>query len=58
LSEKDLQLLNEIKSIVQNGNKAEVENGRDGIKVIEVRRKVAYSERKPKNQNSLAISRN
>lgn len=37
--------IREIERIIREGNKAETEYGRDGYKVIEVKRKVQYRER-------------
>lgn len=45
----DEKALQEIEHIVGNGNKAEIERGRDGLKIVEVKRKVAYIESKNRN---------
>lgn len=39
----DGKALEAIKRIVEGGHKAEIESGRDGLKVIEVKRRVAYA---------------
>lgn len=44
IDKRDIELLKQIYRVIHSGNKAEVEQGRDGIKVLEVKRRPIYKE--------------
>lgn len=56
MTEFEKHLLDAIKAITAKGNKAEVEQGRDGLKVIEVKRTRVWSETPPLNSFSEGCS--